>query len=221
LTEFSCTNPSFPTIDGYPAQRNFLQVDLLFSQRFRNEFAGGVVFEYSTEAINTLARPPYTTYGDGNYGVGFFEPDDCDDINIPCSYVPFPQFDTLAEKYAAVNTIDMPGLEEYVDIEMTLPVCPSPNPPLSSFTWASAEIEDRACPNPVFVFCPGVPTECSNFGMVLANPTLAPTVSVKPTPSVEPAGIPESEEPSGTAQFVPTWWTGWHWFAVASLVALF
>jgi hypothetical protein len=176
-----------------------------------------VVFEYSTEALNAQSQPPFTTYGDGNYGVGFFEPDDCDDIDIPCSYVPFPQFDTLAEKYAAVDATDEPGLEEYVDIEMTLPVCPSRYLPLSSFTWASAEIEDLACPSPVFVFCPGVPAECSNLGMSLSPPTQEPTTSVEPTsttpnpsnapstgakgsevPTTQPSGSPESNsnEPS-------------------------
>jgi hypothetical protein len=302
LTEFGCNSPSFPTIDGYIAQRNFLQVDVLFSQRFRNEFAGGVVFEYSTEDINSQSKPPFTTYGDGNFGIGFFEPDDCDDIDIPCSYVPFPQFDTLAEKYAAVDTTDEPGLEDYVDIEMTLPVCPSQYPPLSSFTWASAEIEDLACPSPVFIFCPEVPAECSNLGMLLveptstlmsSNPSDAPSTgdkdtevpttqpSVEPTstvisssdpsnapstgdkdtevPTTQPSGSPESNsndtslvnspsdspsafpssvpsqqtpassrsvtpQPSDAARLVPTSsagrWTGWHWFAFASLAAL-
>jgi hypothetical protein len=177
-----------------------------------------VVFEYSTEALNTQSQPPFTTYGDSNYGVGFFEPDDCDDIDIPCSYVPFPQFDTLAEKYAAVDATDEPGLEEYVDIEMTLPVCPSQYLPLSSFTWASAEIEDLACPSPVFVFCSGVPAGCSNLGMPLSPPTQAPTRTSASSRSVTP-------QPSSAARLAPTssagMRTAWHWFAFASLSAFF
>lgn len=39
-TEFGCLSDSFSTIDGYEAQRNFLQADALFSDEYRELFNG-------------------------------------------------------------------------------------------------------------------------------------------------------------------------------------
>ena len=68
------------------------------------------MFEFSTEKVYAEADSPYpfNTYGLGNYGVGYFAPEDCDDIDIPCEYVRFPQFDTLATKYANVSRVKQP-----------------------------------------------------------------------------------------------------------------
>lgn len=35
----------------------------------------------------------------GKYGVGYFQPDDCDNVDIPCEYVPYPEFDNLKKHY--------------------------------------------------------------------------------------------------------------------------
>ena len=47
LAEFGCRERGFPTIDGYETQREWLQIDALYSQLYQQEFVGGFVFEYS------------------------------------------------------------------------------------------------------------------------------------------------------------------------------
>jgi hypothetical protein len=163
ITEFGCINPSFPTIDGYEAQRNFNDVDALFSSRYREVFVGGAVFEYSTELLYSLSPYPFTMFGQGNYGIGYFTPEKCDDITMPCVYQPFPQFAVLATKYGAVDISDEPNLKNYDPATETLPTCPSEIPPLSTFTWPSASLDDLSCPGPVYVECPNVPTECKTL----------------------------------------------------------
>lgn len=52
LTEFGCLSKTFPTIDGYVGQRNFNQAKWLGLKQVQDDFAGGMVFEYSMEAAN-------------------------------------------------------------------------------------------------------------------------------------------------------------------------
>jgi hypothetical protein len=56
LTKFGCLSPSFPMQDSYEAQQMWLQIDALFSAEYREEFAGGFVFEYSMEKVNAEAN---------------------------------------------------------------------------------------------------------------------------------------------------------------------
>ena len=198
ISEFGCIDPSFPTIDGYAGQRNFLDVDALFTQRYRNTFVGGLVFEYSTELINSESPYPYVTYGNGNFGIGYFTPENCNDQTVPCVYQPFPQFEILATKYAAADVSDEPNLDDYVVTDTSYPQCPSQFPALSTLTWPGASTEDLACPNFVYVECPNVPTECENLGIAsiltpqpIAPTTISPTKS--PTTTIEaPSGKPVS-----------------------------
>lgn len=182
ISEFGCIDPSFPTIDGYAAQRNFIDVDALFTQRYRDTFVGGLVFEYSTELENSLSPYPFVTYGNGQFGIGYFTPENCDDLTIPCVYQPFPQFETLATKYAAVDVSDEPNIDDYVITDTSHPQCPSHFPALSTLKWPSASTEDLACPNFVYVQCPNVPEECANLGIATIL-TAAPTTSPSPTKS--------------------------------------
>ena len=164
--EFGCLNESFETVDGYEAQRNFLQVEALFSKEFREEFVGGFAFEYSTEKVLSEATSayPFTTYGPQNTGVGYFTPETCDDVVTECEYKRFPQFDTLADKYQAVDTSDEANAifykRSWPDDPQT-PECPDKFPPLSSFTWPSDSVALQECPVEVPVFCAGVPIECN------------------------------------------------------------
>ena len=203
ISEFGCINPSFPTIDGYAAQRNFIDVDALFTQRYRNSFVGGLVFEYSTELTKTESPYPFTTFGQGHYGIGYFTPEDCDDLTVPCVYEPFPQFDILASKYAAADVSDEPNIDDYIITDTSYPQCPSHFPPLSTFTWPSASTEDLACPNFVYMECPNVPDECSNLG-IAAILTAAPTIS--PNPAKSPSGNVEPTTPTNgsTPMMTPT-----------------
>ena len=162
LTEFGCLNDSFQTINGYEAQRNWLQVDALFSESYMADFAGGFVFEYSTEEVfsssldESVSSPwPFTTYGPGNYGVGYFEPEFCDDVDIPCNYVRFPQFDALASAYNRVDVSSQPSMDAYVPSITQVTTCPAQFPALSTFTWPSASVTSESCPGENYVYvCP-------------------------------------------------------------------
>ena len=165
LTEFGCLNESFETLAGYESQRNFLQVEALFSKEYREEFAGGIVFEYSTEKIYAQDTSPYPfdTFGPQNAGVGYFTPETCDDTTTACEYKKFPQFDTLAEKYDAVDVSDEPNSVFYKRSweDPGPPPCPEGFPSLDSFVWPSDSVVLQECPVEMPVFCPGVPTDCN------------------------------------------------------------
>jgi 1,3-beta-glucanosyltransferase GAS5 len=142
-----------------------LQVEALYSKRFREQFAGGFVFEYSTEKKLAQETSPYpfNTFGPDNFGVGYFQPEDCDDVTTPCEYVPFPQFDTLAEKYEAVDTSDEANSVFYRRgwLNPDPPACPDKFPPLNTFVWPSDSVGSETCPVETPVFCPGVPVSCN------------------------------------------------------------
>ncbi|CAB9524601.1 glucanosyltransferase GAS5 [Seminavis robusta] len=166
-TEFGCLNESFEEVEGYETQRNFLQVEALYSKTYREEFAGGFVFEYSTEKSMAQDESPYPfdTFGPDNWGVGHFEPENCDDVTTPCEYERFPEWYNLAEKYAAVDTSDEPN-KLFYEREWNDPVpptCPDEFPPLDSFAWPSELVPQlpQECPVEMPVFCAGVPLECN------------------------------------------------------------
>jgi hypothetical protein len=177
LTEFGCLSPSFPTQDGYDAQRTWLQVDALHSSDYREEFVGGFVFEYSTEKVYAEADSPYpfSTYGPGNYGVGYFTPEDCNDIDIPCEYVRFPQFDSLATKYGNVDTSGEPNLSAYTPAAETVPACPATFHLLSEYDWSAVdEVEDRVCWGGGGFTCPN--TNCGGATTPQPAPTDSPII---------------------------------------------
>ncbi|KAE8955420.1 hypothetical protein PF011_g31798, partial [Phytophthora fragariae] len=103
LTEFGCVSPSFPTVDGYEAQRTFHDAAFMNLREYSDYFAGGIAFEYSTENANSIATSayPFKTYGPQNYGLGYFSPEDCTDSGSNCTYERFPNFKFLAEAYAS------------------------------------------------------------------------------------------------------------------------
>ena len=69
LTEFGCLSDTFPTIDGFPGQRNFNQAFWLTQEHsLRSVFAGGFAFEYSMEKGN--GADPFSADGKQNYGIG-------------------------------------------------------------------------------------------------------------------------------------------------------
>ncbi|KAJ0410331.1 hypothetical protein P43SY_002663 [Pythium insidiosum] len=115
LTEFGCLNPSFPTIDGYEAQRTWLQAGWLHSTAFRAEFSGGFVFEYSTENANSKKDSPYpfTKYGEQNYGLGYFSPETCDHATTKCEFKPMPNYGFLAKEYNATKYDDEPLMSAF------------------------------------------------------------------------------------------------------------
>lgn len=204
LTEFGCLNPSFPTLtddSGMPfeAQRTWLQVDALFDPQYEEEFSGGFVFEYSTEKVYsesldpaTSSPWPFDTFGPGNYGVGYFDPIDCDDITIPCTYKPFPQFDLLAAKYAAADTVaGRPTMDSYTPDPVVIPACPTGFPALNEFVWPSASQEDRVCWDDGGFQCPS----CGGPPLTQV-PATSGTTSPAPSTSIPDGATTSSPEPS-------------------------
>jgi 1,3-beta-glucanosyltransferase GAS5 len=202
FTEFGCIHPTFPTIDNFDSQRTFLQVDTIFSDPFRQEFVGGLVFEYSTELVYSTAPYPFDTFGAGNFGVGYYSPIDCDHnvSSVPCEYEPFPQYELLAAKYdSARSVVDLePTFDDYVGFDSTaLPACPSIFTPLSELDWSSVDNSaDFECPIIPPIYCANVPPEC----VLVTNPPVSTPPTVSPRPSTRPpiSAKPATPKPNST-----------------------
>jgi hypothetical protein len=153
LTEFGCLSPSFPTVDGYEAQRTFHDADFMNTRDYSDYFAGGIAFEYSTENANSMATSayPFKTFGPQNYGLGYFSPEDCTDAGTNCTYKRFPNFEFLAEAYASYDGSSEPTLSSYEvpANHRAVSTCPASSPDLRNFEWASDASPSEACPAPV------------------------------------------------------------------------
>ena len=160
LTEFGCLSDTFPEIDGYQGQRNFLEGKwLLTESEMRTQFQGGFAFEYSIEMENAKSESPYPfkTFGKQNYGVGYLEPENCDEVSIECDYQPFPEFDSLAQAFSVSK--DQLNLTTIDSFEVTSTrkgpnLCPDRFPPLGSFQWKADELKNDACPVEQQYVCP-------------------------------------------------------------------
>ncbi|OWZ20285.1 Glycoside hydrolase [Phytophthora megakarya] len=150
LTEFGCVNPTFPTVDGFQAQRTFHDAAFMNTRAYSDYFAGGIVFEYSTENANSKSTSPYpfTTYGPQNYGLGYFSPEDCTDAGIDCTFNRFPNFEFLKEAYESYDGSTEPTLSNYVipSNHAETSTCPAGSPILSNFQWGSDSLSSVACP---------------------------------------------------------------------------
>ncbi|KAG7390979.1 hypothetical protein PHYPSEUDO_006114 [Phytophthora pseudosyringae] len=156
LTEFGCPNPSFPTLSGYEAQRPWRQAGWLFSSDFRKVFSGGFAFEYSTEKVNVAAAFPFKSYDAGNYGLGYFSPENCNHNGTACSYVTMPNYDSLATQYNAVNISGESSMSSFTSDRTTFPTCPTGFPKLADIKWAADDLASLACPTDVQAYtCPG------------------------------------------------------------------
>ncbi|TYZ58582.1 hypothetical protein PybrP1_003877 [[Pythium] brassicae (nom. inval.)] len=159
LTEFGCLDKSFPTVDGYAAQRTWLQAGWLFTKTFRQVFSGGFVFEFSTENANSKADSPYpfTAYGKQNYGLGYYQPATCDHNTTSCVYTPMPNYKSLATQYNATDTSDEALMATFTpeSDRASPPACPSGFPKLADITWEADSVESLSCPRAASSFvCP-------------------------------------------------------------------
>ncbi|GLD95311.1 hypothetical protein PINS_up003955 [Pythium insidiosum] len=159
LTEFGCLNPTFPTVDGYEAQRTWLQAGWLHSTAFRAEFSGGFVFEFSTENANSKKDAPYpfTKYGEQNYGLGYFSPETCDHATTKCVFNPMPNYKFLAQQYNATKYDDEPLMSAFTpDVnKVDVPQCPPGFAKLGDVTWSADSVESAACPAKYLAYtCP-------------------------------------------------------------------
>lgn len=160
FTEFGCLDKSFPTVDGYAAQRTWLQAGWIHSKTFREQFNGGFAFEYSTELANSKEDSPYpfTTYGAQNYGLGYYSPEDCDHVNTTCTYKRMPNYNYLAKQYNATDYSDEPAMSSFVanTSKIEFPSCPSSFKKLSDITWSDVDAVSLSCPTSAQAYtCPG------------------------------------------------------------------
>ena len=151
MTEYGCLSPTFDTIDGYEGQRDFKQTEWLMTEPdLRAQFSGGFVFEYSTELQNAIGTSayPFTSFGAQNYGVGFFEPQDCDDVSIFCTFKPLPNYYNLQAVFnrttgtavATIDTFQVPRKRQKRSR------CPKQFKPLSDYNWKADDRHDLPCP---------------------------------------------------------------------------
>lgn len=156
--EYGCREQGFPTIDGFETQRTWLQAEALYTPDYSDVFAGGFVFELSAEKkiiddnlsflanMQGLNEPtsewPFKKFAKLNYGVGYFEPIDCEhddsDSDKFCQYVKYPEFQILIDTLAKTdgNTVrqQQPGV---------IPDCPQQFPSLSSIVWPTDAEDDE------------------------------------------------------------------------------
>ena len=191
ITEYGCLHPSFPTINGYEGQRNFLQTQAFYRTRYLEEMTGGFVYSYSTEKNWSQAPWPFTQSAHGNFGIGYFSGEFCDDVTNLCEYVRFPQFDSLATTYGAINVTEPPNA-----VGRNTTQCPTSIASVDDFVWPTDTQDPWPCPDPFVVYCPFTP-ECA--------PTAAPTASASPsgTPTTSPTDQP-SRHPSSLPTTSPS-----------------
>jgi len=151
VAEYGCRAPfPYPTIDGFQAQRKWLQVDALYSESYEEVFAGGVAFEYSAEkyiADQSAQKTqwPYYNFTQLQYGIGYYSPVDCDDFSIPCLYNQYPEFALLAAALGRANVSYIPGSDNYLPIYGQVPTCPSLIQSIADFVWPSDDTPDLPC----------------------------------------------------------------------------
>ena len=153
LTEFGCLSDSFKNQGRYEHQRNFLQAKwLLEKKELRDLFSGGFAFEYSMEMENAKSASPYpfTTFGKQNYGVGYFSPEKCDDIHVPCHYHPLPSFYALQDAYET-KTVDPVHIDSFQipSHRVQRSTCPDGYPSLRDFEWKTDKVQLK-CPFRLF-----------------------------------------------------------------------
>jgi len=197
IAEFGCRERGFETIDGWEAQRDWLQVDAIFSPQFQEVFAGGIVFEYSAEKLvvdrSSQGNPwPYNGFMKLNYGLGYYAPVDCEHINNkPCVYNRYPEFATLQNKLAAIDTsTGYPNMNDYISGGQT-PACPEGIPSITKFEWPTDGDEGLPC----HVIYTPEPSAAPTVAATTAVPTAAPTA----IPSAAPVEVPNTETSNPTS----------------------
>lgn len=97
--EFGC-NLGENTVDGYENQRTFYDAKWMNTESdMMAQMVGGNVFEFSTEIANTIAKKLTKEADAGRYGIGYFSPDTCDNVNTSCEYKEYPEYANLKKAY--------------------------------------------------------------------------------------------------------------------------
>ncbi|ETN10746.1 hypothetical protein PPTG_09835 [Phytophthora nicotianae INRA-310] len=123
--EFGC-NTGDNTMDEYENQRTFYDAKWMNEEAdMTEEIVGGNVFEFSTEIANLEGEKELTKKADkGKYGVGYFQPDDCDNENTTCEFTAYPEYDNLKEAYTTTknSTVEM---DSFTPTRTSALKCPS------------------------------------------------------------------------------------------------
>ncbi|ETV72330.1 hypothetical protein H257_12491 [Aphanomyces astaci] len=198
LTEFGCLNVGFPTVDGFQAQRTWVDAAWLLSPTFADVFAGGFAFEFTTENANAEKDSPFPfkTFGPQNYGLGYLEPETCDADKTPCVFQRMPNFDSLAAAYGNASTAGLPERSSYSPSHTTPPQCPAGVPSIVGVLWPADSETDMLCPDLTQTpLCPG---DIINTGKSSPPKPSVKTVSpVKGMPTVPPSA-PSPPSPGST-----------------------
>ncbi|CAI5726469.1 unnamed protein product [Peronospora destructor] len=123
--EFGC-NKGVNTIDGYENQRTFNDAKWMNEEtEMTEEIVGGNVFEFTTEVANLVDSAALTKVADeGKYGVGYFQPNDCDNDKVKCVFTPYPEYENLKKAYTttAASTVEH---ESYTPKRDAIQSCPT------------------------------------------------------------------------------------------------
>lgn len=204
--EYGCREFGFPTIDGFETQRTWFQAEALYTPEYSDVFAGGFVFEYSSEkeVVDTnlqfmadrfnngvpTSEWPYIKFAKLNYGIGYFTPENCqhddgsdDNTFTPCEYEKYPEWEGLAQTLAQADALNVnaqaPG---------SIPACPQQFPPLSLFEWPTDEEED-----PDLEYC----LELKRMEDAKTNPpTAGPTQDPTMKPTEDDSSTAETDAPT-------------------------
>lgn len=149
IAEYGCRE-RFDAVGEFEAQRDWLQIDALYSEEYVEVLAGGVVFEYSAEKykvdLSTQDKPwPYYEFMKLQYGVGYYSPEDCDHDDTICVYNKYPEFDLLSAKLGKVSVSFVPGRDSYTPPTDEVPTCPEGLSPVDDFVWPTDDEPDIPC----------------------------------------------------------------------------
>uniref|UniRef100_M4B834 1,3-beta-glucanosyltransferase n=1 Tax=Hyaloperonospora arabidopsidis (strain Emoy2) TaxID=559515 RepID=M4B834_HYAAE len=122
--EFGC-NKGVNTIDGYENQRTFYDAKWMNEEKeMTDEIVGGNVFEFTTEVANLVETKTLVKTSDaGKYGVGYFQPDDCDNNKTVCEFNPYPEYEYLKEAYTTTKNSTVKH-DSYTPTRDTILSCP-------------------------------------------------------------------------------------------------
>jgi hypothetical protein len=123
--EFGC-NIGENTIDGFANQRSFYDAKWMNEESgMTDEIVGGNVFEFTTEIMNLAGTKKLSKAKDtGKFGVGYFQPDDCDNDKIPCVFTPYPEYENLKKAYTTTKNSTV-KFDDYTPKRDKILTCPT------------------------------------------------------------------------------------------------
>ncbi|TYZ59403.1 hypothetical protein PybrP1_001621 [[Pythium] brassicae (nom. inval.)] len=102
--EFGC-NLGENTVNGFENQRQFYDAKWMNEEKeMTAQIVGGNVFEFTTEFVHlekesTVPLEHSKKRDSGKFGIGYFEPDNCDHVKANCTFTPYPEYANLKAAY--------------------------------------------------------------------------------------------------------------------------